>query len=61
MPEPARILSPEEALEEGERALIRAASEGMTEKDMLAVRETLIERGVPTETLNKLFPDLPNL
>ncbi len=57
MQERAHILSPEESLEAGERALLGAATEGMSREDRLEAREVLRSKGVPEKTLQKLFPD----
>ena len=50
-----------DAIEQGERALMTAASEGMSEEAKLRSRELLLEKGVPPETINKMHPDLPPL
>ncbi len=57
MQERAHVLSPEESLEAGERALLGAATEGMSREDRLEAREILHSKGVPEKTIQKLFPD----
>lgn len=45
----------------GEGALFAAISQGMTMEQMAATRQEYVDKGVPKELVNRMFPSLPPL
>lgn len=47
------------AIERGEDALFATISQDMTTEQMAVTRREYVEKGVPTELVNRMFPGLP--